>query len=272
MTQWYMLTIPKTATSKRQIRILFDECDVKKWIIGIEKGKGGYEHYQIRLESSRPDFFDYFHDRVPQAHIMKAESQDIKYERKEGRFWKHDDSTDILKCRFGKPRKQQQRALEALRRTNDREIVVWYDNEGRIGKSWLCGHLWETGKSYYVPPITASPSAMVQDIASDYINNGWRDYIIIDIPRAWKWTDALSTALESVKDGLIKELRYRSQTINIRGCKILVMTNSTPIIDDLSRDRWIILNREAVKIPLESLPKPPTKPKSTRKKKTTTKN
>lgn len=271
MTQWFMLTIPiistketpifeeypnmlftiERRTTKRELRILFDKHDIKKFVVGIEKGKSGLRHYQIRLETSDPDFFNRFHAQIPQANIREAESHSLEYERKEGRFWKYDDNHDILVCRFGKPKEEQERALERLRKTNDREIVVWYDQQGKIGKSWLCAHLWENGKCYYVPPYTSSPLAMVQDLASDYIKHGWRDYVVIDIPRSWKWTDTLVTALESIKDGLIKEMRYSSETVNIRGCKVLVMTNTMPQLDALSLDRWIILNREAVQILLQ---------------------
>lgn len=289
MTQWFMLTIPiistketpifaeypnmlftiERRTTKKELRILFDRHDVKKFVIGIEKGKNGLRHYQIRLETSDPEFFNRFHAQIPQANIREAESHSLDYERKEGRFWKYDDNPDILKCRFGKPRKEQQRALEALQRTNDREIVVWYDSTGKIGKSWLCAHLWETGKAYYIPPYVASPAAMVQDIASDYMKHGWKDYAVVDIPRSWEWTDTLNTVIEAIKDGLIKEMRYSSDTVNIRGCKLLVLTNTVPQLDALSKDRWIILNREAVKIPLESLPKPtPKTPRKPRKKNT----
>lgn len=261
MTKWYMLTIPiiseketpifaeypnmlftiERRTTKRELRILFDKHDVKKFVVGIEKGKNGLQHYQIRLETSDPEFFNRFTAQIPQAHVSEAESHNLEYERKEGRFWTSLDTVDIWKTRFGKPKEDQQKAIEALQRTNDREIVIWYDTEGCQGKSWLCNHLWEIGKAYYVPPYLSSVGAMIQDLASEYSQHGWRPYAIIDIPRSWKWTKELVTALEAIKDGLIKDPRYSATTINIRGVKVLVLTNTKPNLDGLSRDRWIFL-------------------------------
>lgn len=44
--------------SKKLLSIILDKCDAKRWIIGIEKGKNGYDHYQIRLSCSDPDFLN----------------------------------------------------------------------------------------------------------------------------------------------------------------------------------------------------------------------
>ena len=77
------------------------------------------------------------------------------------------DRVEILKQRFGKMRPNQIRALEALESTNDREVLVWYDEGGNVGKSWLTGALWERGLAYYVPTVD-SVKAMVQWVASCY--------------------------------------------------------------------------------------------------------
>lgn len=140
--------------------------------------------------------------------------------------------------RFGKPDKHQQAVLDKLDKTNDRQIVVWITESGGWGKSWIAGHLWEIGKAH-VCQSCDTVKGMVQDIASDYIKHGYRPYIVIDIPRTWKWTKDLYCAIERIKDGLIKDTRYDSKTINIRGVKILVLTNEEPKFDKLSEDRWV---------------------------------
>ena len=156
------------------------------------------------------------------------------------RYWTSLDTTEIRIQRFGKPNHTQQRVIEVLQRTNDREIVLWYSDKGSIGKSWLVGHLWEIGKAYVCQPQD-TVKGMKQDVASEYIKHGWRPIIVVDLPRTWKWTKDLYCALESIKDGLLKDTRYSSDTINIKGVKVLVTSNTLPKFDNLSYDRWVVI-------------------------------
>nr|CRY97150.1 hypothetical protein [uncultured prokaryote] len=239
----YILTVPRTV-HKRVLRIMLEKNDVKEWIIGKETGKNGYEHWQIRLDTSNKQFFEWIKLYIPSAHVEKAERsvRESTYERKEGKFWGSADRPSTLVQRYGRMRKAQEGALRALQRTNDREIVVWYDETGNVGKSWFTGALWERGLAYYVPPTVDTVKGMIQWVASCYMDNGYRPYVIIDIPRSWKWSKELYCAIESIKDGLLYDTRYHSRMINVRGIKILVMTNSYPKLDALSEDRWKIIS------------------------------
>lgn len=215
---------------------------MKKWIIGKETGRNGYEHWQIRCKVSRQDFFEHVHAEAPFFAIFKAQDE-WEYERKEAHFTSSEDTIDILKVRYGAPKQDQLRRLKWLKIQNDREIDIWYDPEGGQGKSWLVNWLWETGQAYYFPPFSGSIKALVQDVASDFIKHGKRPYVVIDIPRDIKFNSEIIGGLEAIKDGLIKEQRYSSQTINIRGVKILVTTNyklTAKEIGKLSKDRLII--------------------------------
>lgn len=148
--------------------------------------------------------------------------------------------------RFGEMRFVQKQALEALQATNDREVMVWYDKNGNVGKSWFTGALWERGLAYVVPPTVDTVKGMMQYVASSYIDQGWRPFVVIDIPRSWKWSEQLYTAIESIKDGLVYDTRYNSRMINIRGVKVLVMCNTLPKLDKLSQDRWRIYRTESI--------------------------
>ena len=86
----YMMTVPRSVP-KRALRIMIECNDVKKWIIGIEKGRSGYDHYQIRIKVSNDNFFDWCKVHIPSAHV--EEGQDLwEYERKEGRYWCSNDT------------------------------------------------------------------------------------------------------------------------------------------------------------------------------------
>lgn len=69
--------------------MVFDHYDVKKCVVGIEKGKHGYEHFQGRTVFSgheKDAIFDFIHEQIPEMHLEVAETTDSDYERKDGRF------------------------------------------------------------------------------------------------------------------------------------------------------------------------------------------
>lgn len=231
-----MATIPKSYNIKfRHFINYFNKTDVKQWIIAQERGKTGYEHYQIRFQSCEELEKIRKNSLFYNGSVDKAEHWS-NYEKKDGKYITSEDTTEIRKIRFGKPRKYQEDILKALKEQNVREIHYWYDPYGNTGKSWLCNYLYETGKGYYVPPTIDTVKGLIQFVASGYRNE---EIIVIDIPRSWKWSEQLYTAIESIKDGLIYDTRYNASTRNIRGVKILVLSNTEPKLNKLSKDRWI---------------------------------
>lgn len=235
-----MLTIPRNV-HKRVLRAMVEQNDTKKYIIAKESGFGGYEHWQIRIKVSNDNFFEWIKKNIPTAHVEEA-SETWEYERKEGCYWTSEDTKEIRALRFGKPNLKQKRVLQAMKKQGDREILVWFDKSGKQGKSWLCGHLWEKGKACYVPPTLSSVKDIISWVHSAYNNEG---LIIIDIPRSWKWNEALYTAIETIKDGLVYDPRYSARMRNIRGVKVLCLTNTMPKVSALSEDRWKIIGEEA---------------------------
>lgn len=257
MSQDYMVTMPREGYEYfSKIMAYFRKQDIKKWIIGAEEGKTGYKHWQIRFRSridndpknnlgvQAQKLELVLHGWFQGLHIEPC-SDAYEYEGKEGKFLASWDTMDNRKIRFGKPRWYQKCAIDDLWRTNDREIKVWYDPKGNCGKSWLVGHLYETGQAYYLPPYMNSVNQMIQTLASMVIedrNKGIppRPLVLIDIPRSWKWTDDLYVAIESIKDGLIMDPRYSARPVHCRGLKVLVMTNVEPKMKKISADRWKI--------------------------------
>lgn len=241
----FMGTIPRFKGDKAQWKHLIDDYDIHKWVIGIEKGKDGLRHLQIRIrmrdgkDDHDRNAFEVLKYYFPSGHFEPC-SDTWHYEKKDGHYWSSEDTIEVRKQRFGHPRGWQKTCVNALRTQNDRQIDVMYDPVGNMGKSWLVGHLFETGKAHYIPPYCSTIEKLVQTTASLFIKQGWRDYLIIDIPRAYKWSEQLYTAIESIKDGIIMETRYEAQPINIRGVKIVIMCNELPKLGKLSIDRWRI--------------------------------
>lgn len=240
-SQW-IATIPRSEATKRKLRLFIESQDIHRWVYGRETGTGGYEHYQLRfewLDKDNPDAFKIWKDWFYSGHIEIAKGTDSwDYEKKEGRYFAWDDNPGKITQRYGPLRGTQREILQLLDRTNDREIVLWYDGgKGNVGKSWLAGALWERRLAYYCPPYLNGVKEIVQYVASGYDQE---PYIVIDLPRAMKWDKSLYAGIEAIKDGLIAESRYHAQTRNIRGVKVLVMSNTLPKLDKLSEDRWVI--------------------------------
>ena len=237
----YMITMPKNGRNKFLLKNLIEKNDLHKWAYGYEVGRSGYKHIQARIRC--PFDFDYLQEYFGSAHIEEA-SDEWDYETKSGTYFTSEDWGDRLKQRYLPLRKVQREAVAGLEATNDREVYVWYDKEGNAGKSWLCGHLWETGKAYVVD--SDKGETIKKDVANEFINHGWRPYVIIDLPRTAKWTDELYYSIEKIKDGLLKDPRYQSKTVNIHGVKVMVMCNSMPKLDKLSDDRWVVFSGAGV--------------------------
>nr|WCR62165.1 MAG: replication associated protein [Smacoviridae sp.] len=231
-----MITAPRTVP-KRVWKIMLDKWDVKKYVVGFETGKHGYLHYQIRLRVSGTGFDEWILRYVPIAHIERATDTDrgYDYERKEGRFISSEDRVDVRKQRFGEPRGWQKDAVKALRTQNDREVDVWYDPIGNRGKSWLCGHLFETGKAMVVPRDWTKASEITNYICLNYHG---QDAIVIDIPKDAKIPAEFYKTIEILKDGLIGSVKWEGKMINIRGVAIAIFTNTKLDPDGLTKDRW----------------------------------
>lgn len=240
MAKVYMFTCPYSKHVWLSLQDWLQEQDSHKWVVAKETGKGGYRHIQARFAVAelKDERWDEVKRRFPGAHIEEA-SNNWEYERKEGRYLTSEDTPEIRQQRFGKLWPTQKLAISILESTSDREIMVWVSHEGNEGKSWLVGHLYEVGKACIVPPTIDTVKGMMQWVASAYRGE---PYIVIDIPRSWKWSEQLYVAIESIKDGLVYDTRYTARLKNIRGVKVMVMTNNDPKLDKLSIDRWVFFD------------------------------
>lgn len=191
--------------------------------------------------ASRPEFFEYVHEREPRFNIQKAESDSFDYERKEGRFWCSEDTTEIRQCRFGelggKGREWQNQLMKRLKKQTVREIDVVLDPQGNKGKTFATIALWERGEALVVPRSQSNADKLSAFICSAYKGE---KIIIMDIPRSTKPTKALYETMEEIKDGLVFDPRYSGKTRNIRGTKLVVFTNEPLNLKGLSDDRWVL--------------------------------
>lgn len=242
LTTTVMMTLPRERESIEEVYLLqwMLDNDIHKWIIAKETGNDGYKHWQVRM-NTRYDF-DELKKAFPKAHIEQA-SDVYDYETKEGNYIRSDDNVEQLQARFGELRNNQKSIIRNLDGQNDRCIDVIIDPYGNTGKTWLARHLYQKGKGFYVPPTITDARALIQ-----YVANGYKGepIIIVDIARSTKWTNALYVAVETLKDGLVYDARYKTTVRDIHGCKVLVTCNVSPKLDKLSRDRWRLFDSNGV--------------------------
>ena len=246
-----MFTAPAKKGILEEITDIYRDFDGKRYQLGLEKGRSGYRHIQGRIEISKTEYTvynpvteesiktDYFFETCKKKGIHCEKSENwCDYEGKDGYYITSDDNEEIRLQRFGKLTLEQEWMLCKLQETTDREIMVWHDPKGNNGKSWLAGALWERHKAHQVRMVS-SAEAIVKDVCSK-MDKEKRPIVIIDIPRSGKWTQQVYEAIEVIKDGLIDDPRYSAKTMNIKGTKVMVMCNTKPKLDKLSKDRWKI--------------------------------
>lgn len=236
MAEWYMFTEPWSIEAAGKWLNYFKMFDIHKWILAEEYGNGGYHHIQGRVRT--PHTFEQLKATFPKAHFEECQPS-MDYEAKGGRYWTSEDYGMRRACRFAQLNIEQQAVYRTLMAQDDRKVTVWYNSSGNRGKSFLGAYLWERGLAYHVQ--MDNPRTMIRDVASEFIKHGWRPIVMIDIPRTAQWSDDLYYSIEKIKDGLIKDERYDSKTVNIRGIKLLITTNSMPNLNALSHDRWEII-------------------------------
>lgn len=233
---WYMITQPVQKFPKKIWRIIIEKYDIHTGTIACERGKSGYDHWQQRVRVSDSNATGFFTQLSELGTHIERTDGDSDYERKSGKFIQIGESAEVRHIRFGILCTWQKMCLDIVQRQGVRTVSVVVDSHGGIGKSYLANYLYEHERALYICPLSKN---IQQDVASAW--NGER-IIVIDIPRSYKWTQELCCGLEMIKDGLVADCRYNYKVRNVRGTKVLVLTNYEPNRAWLSEDRWQIIH------------------------------
>ncbi|QSX73076.1 replication-associated protein [Delphin virus 1] len=124
----------------------------------------------------------------------------------------------------------QEELLQELQETPDnRKVIVYVDEKGNNGKSYLSKYLALTGAATF-------NTTKMTDVA--YTLNG-NKIVIFDLARHSQ--DQINWgAIEAVKNGLIFSGKYKSKTKVFKAPHVIVMMNTWPDESRLSSDRWDI--------------------------------
>lgn len=142
----------------------------------------------------------------------------------------------------------QQAVVDTRERWEPRTINVLYDKQGCRGKSTLMGYLCSQGLARTLPPVREYKDIMrmVMDLPTSTC-------YFIDMPRAMK-KDRLGefySAIETLKGGYAWDDRYSFREKWFDSPVVWVFTNTLPVFDLLTKDRWSVweINSENQLVP-----------------------
>lgn len=132
-----------------------------------------------------------------------------------------------------KPREFQQALLDECDKPTDDRRIIWYaDPLGKMGKTTLIKML----LCKYGERVLVITGGQMKDIAQ-----AWRNQDIIVFSYVRSMEDKINYhALESCKDGLAFNVKYRSRFTLHDTPHVIVMANFGPEEETLTKDRWDI--------------------------------
>lgn len=245
-------------------RILRTFCS--KWVFQAEEGESGYKHFQGRISTRKKIRLSSLINKKPLegAHWSITSSAlsagDFDYVTKEdGRLggpWADTDArppplTRQLRNFLSKELYPWQESVKFMAQCYDeRTIHVILDTEGNIGKSIFCEFLAYKGLAFCLPPMrdqTDLMAVVIDRVASCYI---------VDMPRGMKKNKLgeFYSGLESIKNGLAYDKRYKYRERRFDRPQVFVFTNTLPAFNLLSRDRWRLWRVEDMELKEMDIP------------------
>jgi len=123
---------------------------------------------------------------------------------------------------------------------NSRQIIWYYDKDGRCGKSSLCKYLYMNKISQYI-----RASGGIREIANqinNMVEDGWNQKcLIMDIPRTQE-DNSFYGALEELQDGFITNTKFKGGNICMNKFHLIVFSNFLPKFNTMSAGRFQIRN------------------------------
>lgn len=241
MPKWFDITVKRETDFDEKIVSIFKALG-GRYAIAKEIGGSGYKHYQIRIRLEKGlhinDLVKYLND----AGLKGLYNASVTSNK--GRNWDYilkDNEGVMCNFHYNKPEEPDeipQWWQQILDLPNDeRGVYCLVDARGGIGKSAFCRWIDTNGDGVSIPFVNNSEQLM-QCVFGELENGSNTNFIIVDMPRESETTQLLWNAIESIKNGLIYERRYKYRKMWINRPKILVFTNEMPNEHALSKDRW----------------------------------
>ena len=237
----------KTIPFNSIITGLRDKC--KKYTFQLERGEGGYLHYQgrfslkkkVRIEQmiKYQPWVNHCHYSVTSSASHRTNEYVMKEDTRVAGPWEGpNDNTTCIPSQVQNItlRPWQQRILDMSQIYSPRKINIIYDNKGNIGKSILSMYMRCHGFARLIPGTIQDAKDICQLVCCMPVSKCY----IIDMPRAIPKIklNGMYAAIESIKNGHVYDLRYRYSERIFNPPNVFVFTNELPDPAMLSPDRW----------------------------------
>lgn len=240
---------------------------LEQWAGQLERGESGTEHLQFVIRFKNARSFNSVKESLPQAHIEVCKDwlKAVKYCTKEnsrvdGPWASHDWLLPKQSYKWAiEPRRrivkswQAELEKELIETKPHPRTIIWYvDRIGGAGKTEFCAYFTQTYEGAYM--VAGSIKDAMYSLARNWMKTPSKtdDYdtefplgdvglrvVFYDIPRAQG--DKVSySGIESIKNGIITNTKYQSQTFIVNIPHVVVMSNQEPDRRMLSEDRWDI--------------------------------
>lgn len=253
----YDYTIPRDHYSLEELKSrLNTQCS--RWVFQLEKGKEeGYEHYQCRIsfkkkiryttllqkkKAGTEPLTGHFSPTSNPTYLAGDDFYCMKEDTRIAGPWKDSDIPKVWTKQmeiFSKweLREYQKDIIKESQIFDMRKINLIYDPVGNCGKSLLSEFMEYNDLAEEIPPMR-----MMDDIFQWVCKRPKRKCYIVDMPRGMK-KDRLGdfySGIEVVKNGVAYDKRYAPVKIRFDRPRIFVFTNTLPMFELMSKDRWEI--------------------------------
>jgi len=135
----------------------------------------------------------------------------------------------------------QQKVADSREDFNSRWVDVIVDLNGNAGKS-TCVHYCRLKFNAVVVPVCNDADKLRSSVCDILYakRNRTPGLVFVNLPRAFDQAriGGIMTAIEEIKDGWVYDMRYSFKEWDFDSPRVWVMTNTMPLVTDLSRDRW----------------------------------
>jgi len=233
----------------------------KQWVFQEEKSETGYEHYQMRIALIKKNRKTALIKLLKETNVMEKASVSptskegtktgfeyvMKLDTRVSGPWSNKDPPprfiqDSIKA-ITTLYPWQQSVVDISEKIDLRKVNILYDPIGNNGKSVIIKWMEAYNKCIKLP-VTRDYKDIVQmamciaesRTREDSATKCW----MIDMPRALEKNQmsGFFSAIETIKDGKLFDMRYKYREYIINEPVIWIFTNKIPTISYLSTDRW----------------------------------
>lgn len=217
-----------------------------KWLFGYEVGESGTKHLQgFIILNSKKSLTKLIKDiNIKEIHLEQCkgsqkdnETYCTKDKNYDTNYFIEDEPLEII----SNLAPWMIEIENIIKSPADKRKVLWYwELKGGVGKSSFCKYLCVHYNAIY---IDEGKKSDIINIIYNIPKINSRSVIVIDVPRANKNVVSYK-AIEQIKNGMICNTKYETGMKLFNPPHIIIFSNYPPNTDELSEDRWHIVEIE----------------------------